>query len=136
MAFVSGPFIKENKKAAITALAESVCELEDYAKKVGINLLLEIFDYDIHRNQLIGSTRDALRLLDCLPSACSAFSLQVDLSHIPLLRESSIHDAVRPLKGKIGHVHIGSCVMDPDDERYGDLHPYFGYARGKNDGRK
>jgi hypothetical protein len=56
----------------------------------------------------------------------------LDLSHFPLLKES-VHATVSSIGKWAGHVHIGSTVTNSDLSRYGDTHPYFGFAEGVND---
>ena len=57
----------------------------------------------------------------------------VDLSHLPLLRESSV-ESLLPIKEYIVHAHMGNCVCkDPSLPCYGDGHPRFGFPGGEND---
>lgn len=57
----------------------------------------------------------------------------VDLSHIPMLRET-IEEAIIPIKDYIVHAHMGNCVIkDPKLPAYGDLHPRFGFPDSEND---
>jgi sugar phosphate isomerase/epimerase len=131
---ISGPTVEEpaTHEKAKRALADSVIELSGFAEKLGLSLQLEIHAHNIDKKRLLGPTKDAVELLSRLEDKCPAFSFLIDNSHFPLLGES-IEESVFPLKNNIGYVHIGSCVTDPNDPRYGDKHPYFGYPAGEND---
>jgi sugar phosphate isomerase/epimerase len=131
MAFASGPRVTSHYDESISALGDSILELATYAEDRGINLLLELFDYDVDKKRLIGSTKDALKLYHQLAKSINNFSFMVDLSHIPLQHESI--DDVKALANKVGHVHIGNCVLKEEDPRFGDKHPYFGYHNGEID---
>lgn len=132
MTMIAGPMITKNYEEGKQCLANSIVELSDYAEELGLKLHLEIHDYDIDKKRFLGPTKEAVDVLNKLSKNCPAFSYLIDLSHFPLLRES-IEEAVLPLKNDFGYVHIGSSVMDEADERFGDMHPYFGYPAGTND---
>jgi sugar phosphate isomerase/epimerase len=129
---ISGPMNQVQQEEAKDALTESVIELSEFAHKIGLPLHLEIHDYNVDKKRQMGPTKNAIELLHRLQDSYPSFSFLIDLSHFPLLGES-MEEAVLPLKGKIGYVHIGSCVVKKDDPRYGDKHPYFGYPTGEND---
>jgi sugar phosphate isomerase/epimerase len=109
-------------------------ELCDYAdarsQRRRLHITLENFDRDIEKKRLIGPTAEAAALADAVDRA--NFGLTIDLSHLPLLRETSaaaLHTAGRHLI----HAHIGNCVIDyPDSPLYGDFHPRFGHPEGSN----
>lgn len=137
MTMISGPMV-ENRgelEGAKEALVESIVELSAFAEKAGIKLQLELHDYDVDKKRLLGPTKDAVNLLERLQGRCPAFSFLIDLSHFPLLGET-IDEAVFPLQHHIGYVHIGNCVVDKGDPRYGDKHPYFGYPAGSNNAKE
>jgi len=57
----------------------------------------------------------------------------VDLSHLPLLGESS-KQCAQAVKDHVVHLHIGNCAMrDKNHPAYGDAHPRFGIEGGEND---
>lgn len=131
MSFASGPMVTSSFDESISALGESIFELATYAEERRISLFLELFDYDVDKKRLIGSTKDALKLYRQLDNKLTNFSFMVDLSHIPLQHETI--DDVKALANKVGHVHIGNCVLKKEDPRFGDKHPYFGYHNGEID---
>jgi sugar phosphate isomerase/epimerase len=110
-------------------------ELCDYAdarsQRRRLHITLENFDRDIEKKRLIGPTAEAAALADAVDRA--NFGLTIDLSHLPLLRETSAA-ALRTAGRHLIHAHIGNCVIDyPDNPLYGDFHPRFGHPEGSND---
>lgn len=123
------------RAAATERLAEDIQQLCDYAaaksRRRLLHLSLENFDRDIEKKRLIGPTREAVALADAVGR--QNFGLTIDLSHLPLLGETSA-DALRIAAPHIIHAHIGNCVIDhADSPLYGDFHPRFGHPLGRND---
>ena len=133
-AFLSGKYEESNKKEAFHALVKSTKEICAYAKRRGsIKVSLEVFDHDIDKKSLIGPANLALRYAEEIRKDYIDFGLMVDLSHIPLIRET-IEEALLPVKDYISHAHMGNCVMkSPDLPCYGDAHPRFGFPDSEND---
>ncbi len=133
LAFLSGRYEEGNKEKAFAALVESTKELCAYAKsKGGMKIALEVFDYDIDKKSLIGPAKLALKYAEAVKADYSNFGLLVDLSHLPLLRESA-EEAILPLKDHIIHAHIGNAVVaGASFEAYGDAHPRFGFPNSAN----
>ncbi|AGC67348.1 xylose isomerase domain-containing protein TIM barrel [Thermoclostridium stercorarium subsp. stercorarium DSM 8532] len=133
-AFLSGKYDDNKKEEAYQSLLKSTRELCSYAEKKGnLRVALEIFDYDIDKKSLIGPTPLAKRFAEDMRRECGNFGLMVDLSHIPMLRET-IEEAIIPIKDYIVHAHMGNCVIkDPKLPAYGDLHPRFGFPDSEND---
>jgi sugar phosphate isomerase/epimerase len=99
----------------------------------GIDALLEPFDYDFDKRFLHGPLDRTLELVADVASDCPNFGLELDMAHLPLMREpfvSAIQRTARWLK----RVHLGNCVMrTPADPFYGDRHPPIGYPGGEID---
>lgn len=133
-AFLSGNYEEETKDKSYEALVDSTKQLCEYAKAKGdIRVVLEIFDYDIDKKSLIGPVELAKRYAEDILKEYNNFGLMVDLSHIPMLRESC-EEAILPIKDYIVHAHIGNTVIkDPKVEGYGDTHPRFGFPNSEND---
>ncbi len=133
LAFLSGKYEEERKEEYYEALVKSTRELCAYAKERDMNIVLEIFDYDIDKASIIGPTDLAKRFADEITAEYDNFGLMVDLSHIPMYRES-ITQAIEPIKEYIVHAHMGNTVIASEDlEGYGDSHPRFGFEGGEND---
>jgi len=116
----------EKRSEAKKQLIKTISELCDYARAREKDLLveLEIFDREIDKKALIGPSREAAEIAKTVRKEHSNFGLLHDLSHLPLLGESP-KEALEPIKKYLTHIHIGSCVLDPSHEAYGDKHPRF-----------
>lgn len=133
-AFLSGKYPDDKKEEAFQALLKSTKELCRYAKSKGsMNVLLEVFDYDVDKKSIIGPVALAKRYAEEIRKEYQNFGLMVDLSHIPQLHET-IEESLLPVKDYILHAHMGSCVVkDPSMPAYGDQHPRFGFPNGECD---
>ncbi len=101
---------KKPKKKRIYSLiktTENVCE---YAASKGMSVELEVFDYDMDKEALIGPAPYAARFAADMRSRYSNFGLIVDLSHFPTTYETSKF-VIRTLRPYITHFHIGNAVM-------------------------
>lgn len=134
LGFLSGKYSENTKEESFQALVSSTKELCAYAKdRGGLKIVLEVFDYDIDKKSLIGPVELAKRFAEEIAYKYDNFGLMVDLSHLPLLRESSA-EAIFPIKEFIVHAHIGNCVVkNPRLPGYGDMHPRFGFPESAND---
>ena len=134
LAFLSGKYEEASKDASFQALLKSTRELCAYAKSKGsLRIVHEIFDYDIDKKSLIGPAELAKRYAEEIRRDYDNFGLMVDLSHLPLIRESA-EQAILPIKEYIVHAHMGNCVVkSPELPAYGDAHPRFGFPGGEND---
>jgi len=133
-AFLSGKYVDANKEKAYQALLTSTLELCRYAKSLGnLKIVHEIFDYDIDKKSLVGPVEIAKRYAEDVRKTYDHFGLMVDLSHLPLIRETA-EEAILPIKSYLVHAHMGNCVVkDPGLIAYGDAHPRFGFPGGEND---
>ncbi len=133
-AFLSGKYEEAHKEQAYEALVKSTGELCAYAKGKGeLKVILEVFDYDIDKKSLIGPAALAKRYAEEIRKDHDNFGLMVDLSHLPLIRETA-EQSILPIRDYIVHAHLGNCVVrDPALPAYGDAHPRFGFPNGEND---
>jgi sugar phosphate isomerase/epimerase len=133
-AFLSGKYPEDKKEEAYKALVKSTRELCSYAKQKGkMKVAIEVFDYDIDKCSLIGPVSLAKRFAEEICKEFDNFGLMVDLSHLPLLRESP-EQSLKPVKDYIIHAHMGNAVVkDKSLTAYGDAHPRFGFPGGEND---
>ena len=132
MAFLSGKDPgAEQREAAVDALIKSTQEICDYAATKGMGIAVETFDTEIDKKALIGSSVDSAAFATAVNR--SNFGLMVDLSHLPLLGESS-KQCAQAVKDHVVHLHVGNCAMrDKNHPAYGDAHPRFGIEGGEND---
>jgi sugar phosphate isomerase/epimerase len=133
IAFLAGKWAPETKDAAYAQLLKTTRNLCGHAAKKGMRVELEVFDYDIDKASLIGPAPYAARFAADMRTTHANFGLVIDLSHIPMTRETPAF-VVRTLKPYITHLHIGNTVcQDPAAEGYGDMHQRFGFPNGSND---
>jgi sugar phosphate isomerase/epimerase len=133
-AFLSGKYEESRREEAFKALVASTKELCEYAKSKGnLRVVHEIFDFDIDKKSIIGPASLAKRYAEEVRKQYDNFGLMVDLSHLPLVRESA-KDAIYPIKDYLVHAHMGNCVVKSKDlPAYGDQHPRFGFPGSEND---
>ena len=133
-AFLSGKYEESTKEESFQTLVRSAKELCKYAKAKGdMMIALEVFDYDIDKKSIIGPVDLAKRLAREVRVECANFGLMVDLSHLPLVRETA-EQAILPIKEYLVHAHIGNAVVkDASFAAYGDAHPRFGFPNSEND---
>jgi sugar phosphate isomerase/epimerase len=134
LGFLSGKYAEETKEESYKALVKSTKEICAYAKSKGnLKIAHEVFDYDIDKCSLVGPVDLAKRYAGEICREFSNFGLLVDLSHLPIIRESA-RESLIPIKDYIIHAHMGNCMIkDKNDLAYGDAHPRFGYPGGEND---
>jgi len=132
IAFLSGKFTPEKQKEHFDALLRTTRELCDYADKKGMNIVLEVFDFDLDKKSLIGPAPLALEFAQEMRKTHHNFGLMVDLSHIPQTYETS-RFVLQTLRPYIVHFHIGNAVVEPNAEAFGDTHPRFGFPHSPND---
>ena len=132
-AFLSGNYEDSTKEQSYVQLVKTTKQLCDYAAQKEMNVVLEIFDYDIDKKSLIGPSKLAAKFAGEVKKTHSNFGLMVDLSHIPMYHES-IEDAVMTVKDHLVHAHMGNTIIgNSEDEAYGDQHPTFGFPGSSND---
>jgi sugar phosphate isomerase/epimerase len=132
--FLSGTYTEDGKEDAFRSLVGSTAELCAHAKTLGdMRVVLEVFDYDVDKKSLIGPVELAKRYAQEISKRYDNFGLMVDLSHLPLLRETP-EQSILPIRDYVVHAHIGNAVCaDQSYTAYGDTHPRFGFPNGAND---
>lgn len=132
IAFLAGKWTSEAKEQAYSQLLKTTQNVCDYAATKGMNVELEVFDYDMDKAALIGPAPLAARFAADMRTTHQNFGLLVDLSHFPTTYETS-RFVIRTLRPYITHLHFGNAVVKPGCDGYGDLHPRFGYPNSAND---
>jgi len=135
LAVLSGPAPSRDKyESAKELLVDSLSQICRYAQSKGnLNITMEIFDREYDKKCLIGPTGEAVQIAKGVRRRYPNFGLMIDLSHLPLLKETADH-AIKTAQDYLVHIHIGNCVIkDKDHPAYGDKHPPFGIAGGEND---
>lgn len=131
LALCSGPDPGEEARAeAKEALIASLWELAAYAEDKGVTIILETFDREWDRRQLIGPLKEAVEVAKAVRGEHSNFGLMWDLSHAPMLgeRPANLEEAAPYL----AHIHVG-CAKRLPDGSLRDWHPGF-YRPGSING--
>ncbi len=132
IAFLAGKWEEATKEEAYAQLLKTTRKVCDYAATKGMNVELEVFDFDVDKAALIGPAPLTARFAADMRTTHNNFGLLVDLSHFPITYETS-QFVVRLLRPYITHLHFGNAVVKPGCDGYGDLHPRMGYPNSAND---
>ena len=132
IAFLAGKWEEATKDQAYAQLLKTTRAVCDYAASKGMNVELEVFDFDMDKAALIGPAPYAAKFAADMRTTNSNFGLLVDLSHFPTTYETSKF-VVRTLRPYITHFHFGNAVVKKGCDGYGDLHPRMGYPESAND---
>lgn len=90
LAFMSGKDkLPEHRERALGQLIRSIQEICRHARSKGdLEILLEPFDQDTQFRCLIGPSRLAVEVAQEVRKIDPSFGLMVDMSHLPMLRET------------------------------------------------
>lgn len=132
IAFLAGKWEKETQEQAYQQLLKTTRNVCTYAASKGMNVELEVFDFDMDKAALIGPAPYAAQFAADVRMTHSNFGLLVDLSHFPTTYETS-QFVIRTLRPYITHFHFGNAVVKPGCDAYGDMHPRMGYPNSAND---
>ncbi|MCS7045383.1 MAG: sugar phosphate isomerase/epimerase [Gemmataceae bacterium] len=128
IAVMSGKYVPE--RGAVGRFVDSLRELCRLAKeRVGLPLMLEIFDWDVDKKALVGTCATAAFVAKEVRRDFPDFGLLHDLSHIYLCHETPAQH-LPLIREYLVAVHMGSSVSDRNHPLYGDHHPLFGMPGG------
>ena len=132
IAFLAGKWEEETRDTAFSQLVKTTVNVCRYAQTKGMNVNLEVFDFDMDKAALIGPAPYAAEFAAKVRSYCSNFGLMVDLSHFPTTYETSKF-VINTLRPYIANFHLVNAVVIPGKPAYGDKHPRFGFPDSAND---
>lgn len=132
IAFLSGKWEAQTREENYAQLLKTTRNVCDHAARKGMQVELEVFDFDMDKAALIGPAPLAARFAADMRTSHNNFGLLVDLSHFPTTYETS-RFVIQTLRPYITHLHFGNAVVKPGCPGYGDLHPRFGYPDSAND---
>ena len=89
IAFLAEKWEDETKDQAYVHLLKTTRNVCDYAAKKGMNVELEVFDFDMDKAALIGPAPYAAQFAADMRMTHNNFGLLVDLSHFPTTYETS-----------------------------------------------
>lgn len=132
IAFLSGKWSEDTKEQAYAQLLKTTRNVCTYAAAKGMNVELEIFDFDVDKAALIGPAPLAARFAADMRMTHHNFGLLADLSHFPITYENA-QFVIRTLRPYITHLHFGNAVAKKECIGYGDKHQRFGFPNSAND---
>jgi sugar phosphate isomerase/epimerase len=126
----------DKKQRAIERLIVSLKQLCEYAEDQADDYLmyvsLETFDQAVDKKSLIGPSADAALVAEEVKKDHPNFGLTIDLSHLPVLGESSAY-SLQTVKDHLIHAHVGNAAFkDRSHPAFGDNHPRFDCYGGEN----
>lgn len=132
--FGSGvPSYHEAERRDFAAFAEFCSVLCSKLKPHNMTAMLEPFDMDIDKKFLYGPIDACVNLADRISEEHDNFGFELDVAHLPLMREDSA-SAIRRTASRLKRVHLGNCVLkDKHNPRWGDTHPPIGFRGGEID---
>lgn len=122
---------EEQRAEATRLLADSVHQVCEHGRGLGIAITLETFDREVDKHALLGPATEAAAFSALMRRDYSDFGIMYDLSHLPLLGEDVL-PALTTLQDHLVHAHVGNCVTVPGREAFGDTHPRFGFPGSAN----
>ena len=112
---------------AKNVLAESMMEIADYCKTLGLNLTLEPLDRYVFKKQLIGPIEESMVWFAPIHEKCFNAYIHWDSAHEAL----GGMDLMRSLEVTapfLAQFHLCNAILDPGHPCFGDLHMDVGTA--------
>jgi len=128
VSFISGarPDEPGKREDALAALQESLAPIcEAAAQGPALRVLIEPLDTDAHKENTLGTTREALALCGALQRKGLGLRLCLDTAHMVLNGESPIEELPAAI-AFTDEFHFCNCVTDQGHELFGDRHIAFG----------
>lgn len=118
---------EERREQAFENLGIYIRELTAHIRrKRSMPFLIELMDRELDKCSLCGPTEEVVQFVDRLSERVPDVGLVVDVSHIPLMKETFEHTLSASRK-YMRHVHLGNCVLkDRSSPWWGDKHPPLG----------
>ena len=103
------------------ALAESMMEIADYIKPLGMNLTIEPLDRYAFKKQLIGPMEENVVWFKEIHDACSNTFIHWDSAH-EALAGIDLMKSIELASPYLGQFHLCDAFVDPKEPCFGDLH--------------
>lgn len=134
VAVMSGQNVPASEQAAaLDRLLDSLRRICLAARaRVGLPVVLEIFDYDMDKKALVGTCATAAAVARAMRDDFPDFGLLHDLSHIYLCHEEPARHFPL-LREFLVAIHMGNSVSQRQHPLFGDTHPLFGLPGGDSD---
>lgn len=128
LALISGPAPAQSRQRveALLHLTESLMEVSMAAATgAKLNIIVEPLDYESHKKNTLGTTREAVQLCKNLSEHGVKISLCIDTAHVILNREDPLQ-ALEEARPYIAEFHLCNCVVERSNPLFGDRHIPFG----------
>lgn len=111
----------EKRAEAKKVMAESLVELANYVKGLGMNLTIEPLDRYAYKKQLIGPMKETSIWFAPIHEACPNAFIHWDSAHEALGGTDLMH-SIEYVAPFIGQFHLCDAITDVNHPCYGDLH--------------
>ena len=109
------------RREAKKVMAESMMELADYVKPLGMNLTIEPLDRYAYKKQLIGPMKENSIWFAPIHEACPNTFIHWDSAHEALGGTDLMH-SIEYVAPYIGQFHLCDAITDVNHPCFGDLH--------------
>ncbi|HIZ44962.1 MAG TPA: sugar phosphate isomerase/epimerase [Firmicutes bacterium] len=111
----------EKRAEAKKVMAESLVELANYVKGLGMNLTIEPLDRYAYKKQLIGPMKETGIWFAPIHEACPNVFIHWDSAHEALGGTDLMH-SIEYVAPYIGQFHLCDAITDVNHPCFGDLH--------------
>ena len=111
----------EKRAEAKKVMAESLVELANYVKGLGMNLTIEPLDRYAYKKQLIGPMKETSIWFAPIHEVCPNAFIHWDSAHEALGGTDLMH-SIEYVAPFIGQFHLCDAITDVNHPCYGDLH--------------
>lgn len=118
---------EERREEAKKALADSMVELADYLKGLGLNLTIEPLDRYAYKKQLIGPMEETVQWFAPIHEACPNAYIHWDSAH-EALGKTNLDDSIAWASPYLAQFHLCNAILDISHPCFGDLHMDVGTA--------
>lgn len=115
------------RSEAKKVLAESMVEVANYCKGLGLNLTLEPLDRYAYKKQLIGPMMESMMWFAPIHEACPNAYIHWDSAH-EALGGTDLMRSISFASPYIAQFHLCNAILDTDHPCFGDLHMDVGEA--------
>ncbi len=119
-----GPVFRGLAKLALT---ESMVEIAERCRSLGMNLMLEPLDRYAYKKQLIGPIEEAAVWFAPIHEECPNAYLHWDSAH-EALGGADLMKSIETAAPFLAQMHLCNAILDPGHPCYGDLHMDVGEA--------
>lgn len=109
------------REDAKKVMAESLVELAEYVKGLGMNLTIEPLDRYAYKKQLIGPMEETARWFAPIHTACPNAYIHWDSAH-EALGKTDLMDSLGYVSSFLGQMHLCDAITDVQHPCFGDLH--------------